>query len=131
MGKYDGAMARTGLSIPGPGSCPTEDQIPMLLRLTHDSDPRVRRLALKHLCPCRLQREREPVWARVFELADDPDPGVRMDAIHAMTDGSPREYSHQVTVLIERLQNDPDTKVRRYIRRTLSQIRRTGRVNVN
>ena len=131
MGKYAGAMAKTGLSMPGPGMCPAESQIPELLRLTHDPDPRVRRLALKHLCPCRLQRERQPVWNRVFEMADDPDPGVRMDAVHAMTDGSPREYFNEVLAVIERMQNDPDAKVRRYIRRTLSAVRRTGRVNVN
>ena len=131
MGKYATAMAKTGLSMPGPGSCPPDAQIPTLLALTHDDDARVRRLALKHLCPCRLQREREAVWSRVFELADDPDSGVRMDAIHAMTDGSPREYGNDVLAVVERMQNDPDVKVRRYIRRTLTKVRQTGRVNVN
>jgi hypothetical protein len=38
-------MAKTGLSIPGPGACPSEDQIPQLLALTYDDDPKVRRLA--------------------------------------------------------------------------------------
>lgn len=124
-------MAKTGLQIPGPGVCPTEEQIPTLLAHTRDDDPRVRRLALKHLCPCRLQRDREPVWERIFELAVDPDPGVRMDAIHAMTDGSPRDYAADVVTVLESMRNDPDVKVRRYVGRTLSSMRRTGRVNVN
>ena len=124
-------MAKTGLSAPWSGSCPPEAQIPTLLDLTYDDDPLVRRLALKHLCPCRLQRKRDVVWARVFELASDPDTGVRMDAIHAMTDGSPREFAAKVYAAVERMQNDPDVKVRRYIRRTLSKMRQTGRVNVN
>ena len=131
MGKYSSAMAKTGLGSPGSGTCPPEAQIPALLSFTYDGDPLVRRLALKHLCPCRLQRKRDVVWARVFELADDPDTGVRMDAIHAMTDGSPREFAAEVYAVVERMQNDPDVKVRRYIRRTLSAMRRTGRINVN
>jgi HEAT repeat protein len=131
VGKFAVAMAKTGLGIPGADACPSDAQLPMLLDLTADEDPRVRRLALKHLCPCRLRREREPVWTRVFELLNDPDPGVRMDAIHAMTDGSPREYGPQIVFRLRDLRNDPDPKVRRYVRRTLATIARTGRVNVN
>ena len=131
MGRYTAAIAKTGLSIPGAGTCPAEKQIPQLLEFTRDDDPKVRRLALKHLCPCRLQRQREAVWARVFELTSDPDPGVRRDVVHAMTDGSPREYADRVRSHLESMRHDPDPQVRRYVTRTLSAIRRTGRVNVN
>jgi len=131
MGRYTRAIAKTGLGIPGAGTCPTEQQIPQLLEFSRDDDPKVRRLALKHLCPCRLQRQREPVWARVFELVYDPDPGVRRDAVHAMTDGSPREYAHLVEAHLEALRRDPDPSVRKYVNRTREAIRRTGRVNVN
>lgn len=131
MGRYAAAMAKTGLGIPGPGSCPGEELIPQLLALTLDEDPRVRRLALKHLCPCLLQRQRDPVWARVFELTDDPNPGVRRDAVHAMTDGSPREYAARVQSQPEAMRRDPDRQVRKYVARTLDAIHRTGRINVN
>ena len=131
MGRYAAAMAKTGLGMPGPGACPGEEQLPQLLALTLDADPKVRRLALKHLCPCRLQRQRDPVWTRVFELTDDPDPGVRRDAVHAMTDGSPREYAAQVRSALEAMRRDPDPQVRKYVARTLDAIRRTGRINVN
>ncbi len=124
-------MARTGLAIPSPGTCPSEHQIPELLALTHDQDPKVRRLALKHLCPCRLQRKREVVWARVFELTGDADPGVRRDAVHALTDGSPRDYAPRVWERLDAMRRDPDPTVRRYVTRTLNAIRRTGRINVN
>lgn len=124
-------MAKTGLGPPGPGTCPSEELIPSLLQFTRDPDPLVRRLALKHLCPCRLQRQRDAVWARVFELTGDIDAGVRIDAIHAMTDGSPREFSDRVYAQLDDLRNDPDPKVRKYVRRTVTHIRRTGRVNVN
>ena len=131
MGRYNAARAKTGLDVAGPGTCPTEDQIPRLLAFTRDEDPKVRRLALKHLCPCRLQRQRDAVWARVFELTNDPDPGVRRDVVHAMTDGSPREYAEVVRSHLESMRCDPDPHVRKYVSRTLATIRRTGRVNVN
>jgi vesicle coat complex subunit len=124
-------MAKTGLGIPGPGTCPSEQQIPQLLEFTRDEDPKVRRLALKHLCPCRLQRQRDLVWERVFELTQDPDPGVRRDAVHAMTDGSPRDYAELVQIHLETMRRDQDPRVRKYVNRTLHTIRRTGRVNVN
>ena len=131
MGRYNAAMVKTGLGIPGPGSCPGDEQLPLLLEFTYDDDPKVRRLALKHLCPCRLQRQRGAVWSRVFELTRDPDPGVRRDAVHAMTDGSPREYAAVVESLLVSMRRDPDQRVRKYVTRTLDTIRRTGRVNVN
>lgn len=131
MGKYAAATAKTGLTIPGPGACPAEELIPVLLAHTRDDDPKVRRLALKHLCPCRLQRQRDPVWERVFEMTRDPDPGVRRDAVHAMTDGSPREFAPLVLTHLEPMVRDPDPQVRKYVRRTLDLIRRSGRINVN
>lgn len=131
VGHYRAAMAKTGLDIPGAGTCPSEEQIPQLLAFTRDEDPKVRRLSLKHLCPCRLQRQRDAVWARVFELTKDRDPGVRRDAVHAMTDGSPREYAEVVQSHLESMRRDPDPRVRKYVNRTLDAIRRTGRVNVN
>lgn len=131
MGKYAAAIAKTGLTIPGPGACPSESAIPGLLAFTRDDDPKVRRLALKHLCPCRLQRQRNDVWDRVFEMTHDPDPGVRRDAVHAMTDGSPREFAPLVLAQLEPMIRDPDPQVRKYVRRTMTAIRRSGRVNVN
>jgi len=124
-------MAKTGLGIPGPGTCPTEEMIPRLLELTADDDPKVRRLALKHLCPCRLQRQRDAVWERIFEMTADADAGVRRDVIHAMTDGSPRELGPVILTHLEPMLRDPDPTVRKYVRRTLAAIRRTGRINVN
>ncbi|HUP85744.1 MAG TPA: HEAT repeat domain-containing protein [Acidimicrobiales bacterium] len=131
MGKYAAATAKTGLTIPRPGACPSDLQLPQLLAYTRDDDPKVRRLALKHLCPCRLQRQREAVWERVFEMTCDPDPGVRRDAVHGMTDGSPREFAPLVLTHLEPMIRDPDPQVRKYVRRTLEAIRRSGRINVN
>src|SRR5687768_5910565 len=118
MGRYANARAKTGLEIPGAGSCRTADDVAAALGFTEDEDPLVRRLALKHLCPCRVKRRDPRVWERILEMAHDPDPGVRMDVIHAMTDGSPRELWPQISGILESLRNDPDQKIRRHVRRT-------------
>ncbi|HZN16195.1 MAG TPA: HEAT repeat domain-containing protein [Acidimicrobiales bacterium] len=117
MGKYD----RVRLA---------PDQVAELLELTHDDDPLVRRVAAKNLCPCRMKRDVEPVWERLFEMTTDPDPGVRHDVVHALTDGSPRTYAAGVYEVIDRMRNDPDRKLRKYVRYLAERQRRLGKVNV-
>lgn len=131
MGKYTAAATKIGFTIPGPGTCPTRAQVDELIVHTYDADAKVRRLALKHLCPCRVRRQRQDVWDRVFEMAADPDAGVRMDVVHALTDGSPREMADRVRRQLQDMRLDRDPLVRRYVNRTLATQRRTGRINVN
>lgn len=71
------------------------------------------------------------MWGRVFEVTNDPDPGVRRDAVHAMTDGSPREYAARVQSQLAAMQHDPDPQVRKYVNTALHVIRRTGQIIVN
>lgn len=130
VGKYTKVSESVGVGLPHPGSCPTDGQLDELLELSYDDDERVRRLALKNMCPCHVRRKRMDVWERVFELAVDPDPGVRRDAIHALTDGSPRELTPRVYAVLEQSRMDPDRKTRRYVRGLWERQRRTGRVNV-
>lgn len=70
------------------------------------------------------------VWERVFEMVHDPDAGVRLDAFHALADGSPRELAPRVYGAFEVGLHDPDEKTRRFVRILSSRQRRTGRVNV-
>ena len=128
MGKYAEAMAKTGLGLPD--GCTPTDAIPRILELSHDDDPKVRRLAAKNLCACHVRSDHPEIWDRVFELLDDPDPGVRGDAIHALGDGSPRYLADDIARALEGLRNDPDRVVRRQVKRVLEAYRRTGRVNV-
>jgi hypothetical protein len=63
-------------------------------------------------------------------LANDASPKVRSHAFHLLADGSPREREGDVVKAIERLQQDPDEKLRRQARKLMAQYRRGGRINV-
>lgn len=83
-----------------------------------------------NLCPCHVQGRDDEVWQRLFELLADPSPVVRAKAVHALADGSPREYADRIATEFAALRNDPDRTVRRMVGRVLSAYHRTGRVNV-
>jgi HEAT repeat protein len=100
------------------------------LELTRHPDPRVRRRALRELCPCDLKANRPAVWDRVIEMAGDPDARVRSAVLHSLCDGSPRERETEVVAALERLAGDADRGLRRRARQVLASYRRTGRVNV-
>ena len=95
---------------------------------THDEDPKVRRAALLSLCPCHVRSDVDRIWDRMFEMQTDEDSGVRSIILHNLTDGSPRSRKTEVVEALERLANDPDPKLRRRARRSLSEYRRTGRI---
>jgi vesicle coat complex subunit len=130
MGKYRHVTLRTGWGVPHPGFCPSDAQLEDLLRLSHDRDPNVRRIAVKNLCPCHVKRNVAEVWQRLFELTEDRDPGVRLDVLHNMTDGPPPELADQVQALVQRFVRDPDPTVRGYAAFLSHKQARLGRINV-
>jgi HEAT repeat protein len=124
MGKYDKAIAKTGLALEG------HAPVAHALSCSYDSDPKVRRVAAKALCPCHVQANVPEVWERLIEMTSDDDVGVRLDVVHALADGSPRERAHDIAEVLERMYNDPDAKVRKRVRRVVSAYRRTENLNV-
>ncbi|HEX5414741.1 MAG TPA: HEAT repeat domain-containing protein [Chloroflexota bacterium] len=105
-------------------------EIGSFLDQTRDPNPRVRRQAVTHLCPCHVKQNHGPVWDRMLEMAADPDPKVRNWVLHVLTDGSPRERQAEVLAVLTRLHDDPDLKLRRKARKVLAHFRRTGDLNV-
>ena len=85
---------------------------------------------MKNLCPCHVQRQHDDVWARLLELASDACPGVRMDVLHNLTDGSPPELASEVVRTVEALLGDPNDTVRGYAAFVRGRQQRFNRVNV-
>jgi HEAT repeat protein len=100
-----------------------------LIDRTRDDDPRIRRTALRELCPCDLKRNLDPAWDRVLEMVEDPDASVRSIVLHTLCDGSPEGRLAEVVNALEKLAQDPDRRLRRRARDILAKHRRTGRVN--
>ena len=128
MGKYDAVRERTGFGVPSGKTSP--DAIDELLAMSRDGDERVRAVAAMNLCPCHVQGRDDEVWERLFEMLGDPSSVVRGKAVHALADGSPRDYGARVADAFYELRNDPDRAVRRHVRKVLASYHRTGRVNV-
>jgi hypothetical protein len=107
------------------------DDIGSFLAMTYDADPRVRRTAVTHLCPCHVKRNHGAVWDRMVAMATDADPAVRNGVLHVLTDGSPCSRQAEVVEVLQALHEDPDLKLRRKARKILAQYRRTGNLNVS
>jgi hypothetical protein len=88
----------------------------------------MRQLACKHMCTCHVRADDDRVWTRLLELVGDPDPGVRGDVIHAVTDSTPAARMAAVIRALESRHNDPDKGIRRRVRKTLAYYRRTGKI---
>jgi hypothetical protein len=106
-------------------------EIDIFLEKTHHPNPRVRRAAVAHLCPCHVRRNHERVWDRMVAMATDTDSNVRNWVLHVLTDGSPRSRQAEVAKVLSQMHDDPDLNVRRKARKILAEYRRTGDLNVS
>ena len=105
-------------------------EIPLLLELSRDRDPKVRRKAIQALCPCEVKLHDSEIWQRFLEMADDPNPLVRRSIVHVVCDGSPTVYETRILGVLEKLRIDPDERVSKPARRVLAAHRHSGTLNV-
>ena len=101
----------------------------------HDHARRPARLALtertKHLHGLGIRgalADDDDVWATLLRMLDDPSLRVRAEAVHAVTDSTPRARIGDVIDALEQHRNERDLKLRRRIRKTLAHYYRTGRI---
>ena len=107
----------------------SRDEIDQLLVCTASADAGERAEALRSLCPCHVKRNEPRVWDRILSLVEDPSAKVRSHVFHLLADGSPREREGEVVAAIERMQQDPDEKLRRRARKLIARYRQGGRIN--
>jgi hypothetical protein len=105
-------------------------EIPLLLELSRDRDPKMRRRAVQALCPCEVKVHDAEIWDRFLEMADDPDALVRRWIIHVLCDGSPAVYEARILDVLERLRDDADERVKKRARKVLAKVRHGGMLNV-
>ena len=128
MGKLKEASERSGVRLPADGHRTDRASLRPLLDMTRVDDANERRVAVRNLCTCHVQADDDRVWERLLVMAHDPDPGVRRDVLHAITDSTPAARVASVVQTLESLHNDPDLRLRRRIRKTLAHYRRTGKI---
>jgi HEAT repeats len=128
VGKWKRVAEQVGVGLPVPDGRTSQDAVDRLLDLSTSSESRLRQLACRNMCTCHVRADDDRVWARLLELAGDPDPGVRGDVIHALTDSTPAARIPAVIQALESRHNDPDNGIRRRVRKTLAHYRRTGKI---
>lgn len=126
MGKLTDAAKRVGVDLANERT--RRDDVHALLELSRSEVGEERRVAVRDLCTCRVRADNDAIWGRFIELADDPDPGVRRDVLHSITDSTPAGRVSTVLEVLESRRNDPDLRLRRRIRKTLAHYRRTGEI---
>lgn len=107
----------------------TED-IDVVLKYTHDEDNDIRLEAVKQLCPCKVLRDVEVFWDRVFELVDDEDVRIRSRVLHIICDGSPPRVEEQVYAALREFNRDSDSEIRRIAHKVLATYEHTGKWNI-
>ena len=128
MGRWSKIAEKAGVSLPAGEARTAKDAIDGLLQLSWSQESRDRQLACRSLCTCHVRADDGRVWTRLLELVADPDPQVRGDVIHAITDSTPAPRVPVVVQALESRHNDPDAGIRRRVRKTLAHYRRTGKV---
>mmetsp|Transcript_25604 Transcript_25604/g.24897 ORF Transcript_25604/g.24897 Transcript_25604/m.24897 type:complete len:84 (+) Transcript_25604:226-477(+) len=82
------------------------------------------------MCPCRVQKDHDEFWGRIFELAEDEDEKVRYQVLHNMCDGSPDHLEDKVAETLEIFNRDSNKEIRRKAHKVLGSYLRTGKWNV-
>lgn len=107
----------------------TED-IDVILEYTKSEDDDIRLEACKQLCPCKVLRDIDVFWERVFEMATDEDVRIRKRVLHIICDGSPKHLEDKVYETLSKFNYDKDSDIRRTCHKVMVTYERTGKWNI-
>ena len=110
--------------------CRETDDIDLILEYTHSQDNDVRLEAAKQLCPCKIWKDIEVFWERVFEMASDEDAKIRQRILHIICDGSPSRLEARIYETLMEFNRDKDSDIRRTAHKVLASYERTGKWNI-
>jgi len=110
--------------------CRNTEDIDVILEYTHSKDNDVRLEAVKQLCPCKVQRDIEVFWDRVFELVGDEDERIRKRILHIICDGSPERLEDRIYDALMEFNRDKDSDIRRTAHKVLASFEHTGKWNI-
>jgi HEAT repeat protein len=128
VGRFNKIAEEAGIGLPAGDGRTAKDALDRLLELSRSQEARARQLACRNLCTCHVRADDDRVWTRLLEMVEDPDPLVRGDVLHAITDSTPAPRVPDVIQALQSRHNDPDQGIRRRVRKTLAHYRRTGKV---
>lgn len=128
VGRWNRIAGKVGVGLPAEHGRTDQDALDGLLELSRSEQSRLRQLACKNLCTCHVRADDDRVWARLLQMAGDPDALVRREVLHALTDSTPVPRVPAVIEALNSRHNDPDIQIRRRVRKTLAHYRRTGKV---
>ena len=101
-----------------------------IIYLSRDKDPEIRLKAVQNLCPCRIKRDFDIVYERLFELSTDENTKVRFQVLHNICDGSPQQYEERVMKALDNFNRDKDKKIRRTAHKIMASVARRGKWNI-
>ena len=110
--------------------CSETEDINEIIQLSRHEDKEVRFAAVKQFCPCKVRKDIEEFWDRVFEMINDEDPRIRGQILHTICDGSPEHIEIRVSDALEKFNQDPDKDIRRKAHKVLASYIRTGKWNI-
>ena len=99
--------------------CRETDDIDVILEYTHSKDNDIRLEAVKQLCPCKVQKDIDVFWERVFELVPDEDARIRKRVLHIICDGSPERLEDKISEALYEFNRDKDSDIRRTAHMTI------------
>ena len=110
--------------------CRDTEDMDEIIQLTHSEDVDIRHEAVKQLCPCKVQKDIEAFWERVFEMVEDEDTRIRQRILHILCDGSPDRLEHRVMDALNSFNKDKDSEIRRQAHKVIASYEHTGKWNI-